>query len=175
MPPRIALTDVHRRIGTWGGTPAVLAAAVLAISGTVTYSFWRGARRDAENDLRAEFAFRVHDTEARIGERMHVYVQVLRGVAGLLLLIGGGRRRTWRADNGLEPPDPRRGVRARAGRVPRVRRCVVRDVVGGNRQECAVRPRRGFTETTSGRILPLSSGSDPGDLLHQASFAPRPC
>jgi PAS domain S-box-containing protein len=83
MPPKLVLTEAQRRSGAWRGTPAVLAAAVLAISGAVTYSFWSGARRDAENDLRTEFAFRVHDTQARIAERMRAYVQVLRGVAGM--------------------------------------------------------------------------------------------
>jgi PAS domain S-box-containing protein len=77
------VTGALRTGGTWRGTPAILAAVVLAISGAVTYSSWRGARRDAENDLRAEFEFRVHDTQARIAERMRAYVQVLRGVAAL--------------------------------------------------------------------------------------------
>jgi PAS domain S-box-containing protein len=91
------VTEPLRNGGAWRGTPALLAAVVLAISGTVTYSAWSGARRDAENDLRAEFEFRVHDTQARIAERMRAYVQVLRGVAGLFNASQQVERREFRA------------------------------------------------------------------------------
>ena len=60
-----------------------LAALVLALCLGLTYGAWRNAHDAIEQQVRADFDFRVHVLVGTIVSRMQTYIQVLHGVQGL--------------------------------------------------------------------------------------------
>jgi diguanylate cyclase (GGDEF)-like protein len=63
--------------------PRVLAVLVLALCLGLTYGAWRNAHDASEQQLRADFDFRVRELVGSIAGRMQTYIQVLHGVQGL--------------------------------------------------------------------------------------------
>ncbi|MGK5063114.1 sensor domain-containing diguanylate cyclase [Janthinobacterium sp. LB3P112] len=66
----------------WAGARA-LAALVLALCLGLTYGAWRNADDASEQQVQADFDFRVRELVNNIVGRMQTYIQVLHGVQGL--------------------------------------------------------------------------------------------
>src|SRR5471032_2000892 len=64
-------------------SPALLSALMLGACLCLTVSLWRGALADGEQDVQADFDFRVRELINNLDQRMQTYVQVLYGVQGL--------------------------------------------------------------------------------------------
>ena len=63
--------------------PRLLALVVLLLSLGLTYGAWRNASDASEQQVRADFDFRVRELIGSINSRMRTYTEVLRGVQGL--------------------------------------------------------------------------------------------
>ena len=66
----------------WLG-PTMLAGLVLALCLGMTWQLWRGAQRDAAQEVQADFDFRAREVMNNLALRMANYIQILRGVQGL--------------------------------------------------------------------------------------------
>src|SRR5471030_661936 len=64
-------------------SPVPLSALMLGACLTLTVGLWHGALADAEQDMQADFDFRVRELINNLDQRMQTYVQVLYGVQGL--------------------------------------------------------------------------------------------
>ena len=72
----------YRPVSHWVG-PRLLAVLVLALCLGLTYGVWRNARDASEQQVQADFDFRVRELVGSIAGRMQTYIQVLHGVQGL--------------------------------------------------------------------------------------------
>lgn len=82
MPTRASTSWFARSVSHWVG-PRVLAALVLALCLGLTYGAWRNAHDASEQQVQADFDFRVRELVGNIVVRMQTYIQVLHGVQGL--------------------------------------------------------------------------------------------
>ena len=71
-----------RPVSDWVG-PRLFAALVLALCLGLTYGAWRNADDASEQQVQADFDFRVRELVGNIVGRMQTYIQVLHGVQGL--------------------------------------------------------------------------------------------
>ena len=69
---------------------------ILAITLGVSWLAWDHERQTSSKALRSQFDFAVHDTVSRVEQRMDAYVQMLRGVQGLLAITGTSDRSALR-------------------------------------------------------------------------------
>ncbi|MGK5025139.1 diguanylate cyclase [Janthinobacterium sp. RB2R34] len=76
--PSSFFTRLSRRTG-----PRLLALLVLLLGLGLTYGAWRNASDASEQQVRADFDFRVRELIGSINSRMRTYTEVLRGVQGL--------------------------------------------------------------------------------------------
>ena len=72
----------YRPVSHWVG-PRVSAALVLALCLGLSYGAWRNAHDASEQQVQADFDFRVRELVGSIVGRMQTYIQVLHGVQGL--------------------------------------------------------------------------------------------
>ncbi|MEG0881833.1 MAG: CHASE domain-containing protein [Janthinobacterium sp.] len=82
MPTRASSSWFARPVSHWMGGRA-LAALVLALCLGLTYGAWRNANDVSEQQVQADFDFRVRELVGSIVGRMQTYIQVLHGVQGL--------------------------------------------------------------------------------------------
>ncbi|MEM8519416.1 PAS domain S-box-containing protein [Janthinobacterium sp. CAN_S7] len=82
MPTRASPSWFVRSASHWVG-PRVLAALVLSLCLGLTYGAWRNAHDASEQQVQADFEFRVRQLAGNIVVRMQTYIQVLQGVQGL--------------------------------------------------------------------------------------------
>lgn len=82
MPTRASSSWFAWPVSHWVG-PRALAALVLALCLGLTYGAWRNAHDASEQQVRADFDFRVRELVGNIVGRMQTYIQVLHGVQGL--------------------------------------------------------------------------------------------
>lgn len=82
MPTRASTSWFARSVSHWVGARA-LAALVLALCLGLTYGAWRNADDASEQQVQADFDFRVRELVNNIVGRMQTYIQVLHGVQGL--------------------------------------------------------------------------------------------
>lgn len=61
----------------------LLPLIVLALTSSLTYTLWKDARKNALNELKAEFNYRQLEAAERVNQRMLDYDQMLRGLRGL--------------------------------------------------------------------------------------------
>jgi diguanylate cyclase (GGDEF)-like protein/PAS domain S-box-containing protein len=78
-PLHIQIAGLLRRWHAHFWLPWLLLAVCLGI----TYQLWQNARENAEEELKANFNFRVREAGNRIEDRIRDYAQVLRGVESL--------------------------------------------------------------------------------------------
>jgi len=117
----------------WLG-PTMLAGLVLALCLGLTWQQWRGAQRDAAQEVQADFDFRAREVMNNLALRMANYIQILRGVQGLFASSDGVSREDFSAyfhAQDLESQFPgiqgigymeRVGGEARAAHEARIRR-----------------------------------------------------
>ena len=96
MPTRAPTSWFARSVSHWVG-PRVLAALVLALCLGLTYGAWRNARDASEQQVQADFDFRVRELVGNIVVRMQTYIQVLHGVQGLYASSQDVARREFQA------------------------------------------------------------------------------
>ncbi|WP_230523008.1 sensor domain-containing diguanylate cyclase [Janthinobacterium sp. EB271-G4-7A] len=82
MSTRASTSWFARSVSHWLG-PRALAALVLALCLGLTYGAWRNADDASEQQVQADFDFRVRELVGNIVGRMQTYIQVLHGVQGL--------------------------------------------------------------------------------------------
>src|SRR5450830_1774339 len=96
MSTRASTSWFARSVSHWGG-PRVLAALVLALCLGLTYGAWRNAHDASEQQVQADFDFRVRELVGNIVVRMQTYIQVLHGVQGLYASSQNVTRREFHA------------------------------------------------------------------------------
>ncbi|MEG2030165.1 MAG: CHASE domain-containing protein [Janthinobacterium sp.] len=82
MNKRAAPLFLAKPVSDWVG-PRLFAALVLALCLGLTYGAWRNANDVSEQQVQADFDFRVRELVGSIVGRMQTYIQVLHGVQGL--------------------------------------------------------------------------------------------
>ena len=82
MSTRASSSWFTKPVSHWVG-PRALAALVLALCLGLTYGAWRNAHDASEQQVQADFDFRVRELVGNIAGRMQTYIQVLHGVQGL--------------------------------------------------------------------------------------------
>ncbi|MCG2585039.1 CHASE domain-containing protein [Massilia sp. TS11] len=78
-------------------SPVVLSGLVFALCLGLTLVQWRGAMRNAEQDVQADFDYRVRELMTHLDSRMNSYVQMLRGLQGLFAGSGEVTRQDFEA------------------------------------------------------------------------------
>ncbi|APA70358.1 CHASE domain-containing protein [Janthinobacterium sp. 1_2014MBL_MicDiv] len=82
MQTRAPSSWFSKPVSHWVG-PRLCAMLVLALCLGLTYGAWRNASDASEQQVRADFDFRVRELVGSIVSRMQTYIQVLHGVQGL--------------------------------------------------------------------------------------------
>jgi diguanylate cyclase (GGDEF)-like protein/PAS domain S-box-containing protein len=80
--PALPAPRAGARPSPWAGA-TLLATLVMTLCLVLTWQLWEAAQRDAERDLRTEFAFAARDVVNQLALRMAAHIQSLRGVQGL--------------------------------------------------------------------------------------------
>ncbi|WP_230492234.1 MULTISPECIES: sensor domain-containing diguanylate cyclase [unclassified Janthinobacterium] len=96
MSTRASSSWFARPVSHWVG-PRALATLVLALCLGLTYGAWRNAHDASEQQVRADFDFRVRELVGNIVGRMQTYIQVLHGVQGLYASSQDVTRREFHA------------------------------------------------------------------------------